>query len=194
VSELQREPVSRGIGRRLAKAGVVAVAVATMGSAGLSGALAQQSDDIYGGGMAVGSDVAGESVPAPAVVNPVTSPADTIEVPAVESPAPEVVNAVLGEEETPAPVDLGVLGVEPPAPVDLSVLGEGMPAPVDISAIFEGLNLPAPAGVAEREIGPDISVGGTPGGSASGTITMGGGGEEGISMGGGTGGGGVYGG
>lgn len=182
MNELRHTNVSRGFGRGLARVGIIAVTAATVGSMGVASAFAQESDNIYGGGMATGSDVAGESVPVAEDAASAPSP----EVPAIEVPVPGAVNAVMGGEELPAPVDLGVLDDDESTPVDLSVVGEGMPLPVDIDAIFASLNLPVPAADTEEEatVGPDISLGGTVGGDASGTITMGGGEAGDISIGG----------
>jgi len=140
----------------------------------VAGALAQDDSGIYGGGMTPGSEDSGGTVPMPVNIN---------SVPTVEMPG--VAESVLDENEGPSPVDLGVPMQELPAPVDLGVLGEGVPSPVDINAIFAGLNLPVPAADAnEPVIGPDINLGGTVGGDASGTITMGGGEAGEISIGG----------
>jgi hypothetical protein len=169
VDELRQTSVFSGIGRGLAKVGIVALAATTMGGVDASGALAQQNDGVYGGGMIVGSEIAPENVPVTEDIGAIPAP----EVPGIAARVPGAVNGVMGGEELPTPVDL-------------SVVGEAAPSPVDISAIFAGLNLPSPVAgePAPTTLGPEISVGATPGGDASGTITMGGSEGGGITMGG----------
>jgi len=148
--------------RRVARLGVAALAVAALSAGGISGALAQQEDGVYGGDAGTTPVVTGEISPAPS---------DVGAVPGEDVAVPEVLPSILdGETQVPDVIESRL---------------EDFPVPVQLTAIFgEGFPFSVEDG-ADGAIAGEINVGGTDGG----TMTVGDGGEGGISIGDG---GGVY--
>jgi hypothetical protein len=166
VTDLRTIEAQSDVRRRMARAVATALAVATMGLAGVTGALAQQSDSVYGGGTGVSPVDTGAGTLAPtdtSVSLPV--PADTGTMVENNLPVPGVTNVNLGAE-LPAPT------------IPNTTIRQAPLSPTDLTAIF-GPNFPfPPENNPERTVAGKINVGG----SSGGTITMGGA-EGGITMG-----------
>jgi hypothetical protein len=184
------------------------LAAATLGVAGVSGSFAQQEDGVYGGDIPVAPEVTGELSVAPSdtgeVAAPVASdsgeaavvPEITEELAAPEVPGevvvPEVTPSILGEGTQVPEVIESSLGAEIPAdapiPVHLTaIFGEDFPFGDEGSpegVIGEVIGAGGAEEIADDAIAGDITIGGTPGGDAGGTMTLGAG-EGDISIGGG---------